>query len=79
MIRKGRVGEGREGKGRDRMGREERKESGMGPCTHWDFRKSAPMCESMFGWPAWLTSGFSGNLALFNVVYCHTVFIVITV
>jgi len=25
----------------------------------------------VFGWPAWLTSGFSGNLALFNVVYCH--------
>ena len=28
----------------------------------------------VFGWPAWLTSGFSGNLSyltLFNVVYCR--------
>ena len=28
----------------------------------------------VFGWPAWLTSGFSGNLALFKCsigAYCH--------
>jgi len=25
----------------------------------------------VFGWPAWMTSGFSGNLAPFNVEYCH--------
>jgi len=35
---KGREGEG--GVGKEKEGREER---GMAACTHWDFRKSAPM------------------------------------
>jgi len=39
----GRVGEGREGKGWKGKGGEGREERGMGACTHWDFRKSAPM------------------------------------
>ena len=36
----GRGGKGREGMRRKGWGNEER---GMGACTHWDFRKSAPM------------------------------------
>jgi len=34
---------GRGGKGVEREERE-----GMGACTHWDFRKSAPMADTMF-------------------------------
>ena len=43
----GRVGEGREREemGRKRRGREGREVNGS-ICTHWDFRKSAPMDRS---------------------------------
>jgi len=54
MERKGngRVGEVREGKGGDGIGKDRRggrEERGMGACTRWDFRKSAPMilCQSV--------------------------------
>jgi len=46
-------GRGRAGKRREGWGGKEgegRKERGMGACTHWDFRKSAPMViNSNFG------------------------------
>jgi len=38
-----REGERREGRGWEGKGGEGREERGMGACTHWDFRKSAPM------------------------------------
>ena len=42
---KGRGGkEGRDGKGKEGKGG---KKGGMGVCTHWDFRKSAPMMSSV--------------------------------
>jgi len=40
-------GEGRGGREKGGKGREER---GMGACTHWDFRKSAPMLAATYNY-----------------------------
>ena len=65
--REERRGNGREGKGRRGEWREEIEMEGIGACTHWNFRKSAPMapgvqCGPIIGQGSILVSWFDSSI-----------------